>query len=468
MKQTHLPLLLDNKMQVVAVLHPIRLTVEAALSPPSSAEMVLAPDAPTVNVRDFIRIWDGFHDSAVYRVSSVTQEIGLRQTIQLEHAVMTLADDMLPSLTYSENVKTIFRRLLSYQTRIRWEAGDVDVDDDLMLSAIAPSQTIFSALTSLLDMLPQEYCLSFDQSVWPWRLNLNRLSSQVANEGRLKRNLSSVRITQDTSQLCTRVFPYGCGQGLNRISLRTLLGRDYLDSPDVRTWGVAARSFTSDQITDAQTLKSVAERYLERHSQPTATIQLQGVDLSRITGESLDAFRLGQLFRLALPDSAIFMQERIVAMRIPDVFGEPGLVTLTLANRQPALSDEIANLLRDVNVGKLSGSRMSDLIFRSRTGEGIADDNATHYFWLDEYPSLLSCQVLLSSDESNHIATLDIDGNTVPETVWRTLRFEALPYLRKNENGTVATGQHYLLFTLQDAVEYISSTITVKVVEKSA
>lgn len=467
MTQTHLPCLLDSRMQVAAILHPIRLTVEATLSPPSSAEMVLAPDAPTINVRDFIRLWDGFHEGEVYRVSSVTQEIGLRRVVQLEHAVMTLADDMLPSLTYAEDVKTIFRRLLSYQTRIRWEAGDVDVSDGLTLSAIAPSQTIFSALLSLLDMLPQEYCLSFDQSVWPWRLNLCRLSSQVTSEGRLRRNLSSVRITQDASQLCTRVFPYGCGQGLNRISLRTLLGRDYLDSPNVRTWGVASRSSTSDQITDAQTLKRVAERYLERHSQPNATIELQGVDLSRITGEALDAFRLGQLFRLALPDSAIFLQERIVAMRMPDMFTQPGLVTLTLANRQPALSDEIANLLREVSVGKLSGSRMSDLIFRSRTGEGAAEENATHYFWLDEYPTFLSCQVVLSSDAIDHISALEVDGTPVPESVWRTQRFDALPYLRKGDRD-VASGQHYLLFTLLDAVQYISTTITVKVVEKSA
>lgn len=75
-----------------------------------------------------------------------------------------------------------------------------------------------------------------------------------------------------------------------------LLGREYIDAADTKTWGIAARTFTSDQIMDADTLKRVAERYLERHSQPTATVQLQGIDLSRITGEALDTFRWGSVF----------------------------------------------------------------------------------------------------------------------------------------------------------------------------
>ena len=51
--------------------------------------------------------------------------------------------------------------------------------------------------------------------------------------------------------------------------------------------------------------------------------------------------------------------ERIVAMHIPDVFGQPGRVTLTLANRQPALSDEIADLLREVNASKITSFSVS-------------------------------------------------------------------------------------------------------------
>ena len=125
----NLPCLLDDKMKPRADLHPIRLTVDRSLQPLSMAEMVLPPEDAPVCVRDFVRLCDGFGDSEIYRVSSISEEPGLRRVVQLEHGMATLADDMLPALTYAENVQTILKRILSYQTRIRWRLGDVEADD---------------------------------------------------------------------------------------------------------------------------------------------------------------------------------------------------------------------------------------------------------------------------------------------------------------------------------------------------
>ena len=150
----NLPCLLDDKMKPRADLHPIRLTVDRSLQPLSMAEMVLPPEDAPVCVRDFVRICDGFGEDEIYRVSSISEEPGLRRVVQLEHGMATLADDMLPALTYAENVQTILKRILSYQTRIRWRLGDVEADEDLVISAIGQTQSIYAALTSLLDMLP--------------------------------------------------------------------------------------------------------------------------------------------------------------------------------------------------------------------------------------------------------------------------------------------------------------------------
>ena len=97
-----------------------------------------------------------FGDDEIYRVSSISEEPGLRRVVQLEHGMATLADDMLPALTYAENVQTILKRILSYQTRIRWRVGDIEADEGLVISAIGQTQSIYAALTSLLDMRPDE------------------------------------------------------------------------------------------------------------------------------------------------------------------------------------------------------------------------------------------------------------------------------------------------------------------------
>ena len=161
----NLPCLLDDKMKPRADLHPIRLTVDRSLQPLSMAEMVLPPEDAPVCVRDFVRLCDGFGDDEIYRVSSISEEPGLRRVVQLEHGMATLADDMLPALTYAENVQTILKRILSYQTRIRWRVGDVEADEGLVISAIGQTQSIYAALTSLLDMLPPNLCWADEAAV---------------------------------------------------------------------------------------------------------------------------------------------------------------------------------------------------------------------------------------------------------------------------------------------------------------
>ncbi len=460
---TRLPCLLNESCLDRAILHPIRLNVSRVLTGLSTAVMLLPESDPEISVRDLVRIEDGFGDAMIFRVRTVTQEVGLRRRVSLEHALATLSDDMLPSLTYADTLPNVLNTMLSYQTNIRWAVGDVD-DADLTISAIGQPQTIYAAMNDLLDMLPQELSLSFDQTQQPWRLHLRRLPTEITCEGRLTRGLSTVRITRDAGSLCTRVYPYGCGQGLDRVSLMPLLGRDYLDADTIGTWGIAARTFTSDQIMDSDTLKSVAERYLARHCTPSVTVEVKAVDLSRITGEPLDTFRLGQNCRLVLPDGTV-LTERISVLHTPDVFGMPGQVTMTLADREISLSDEIAGLLRDVSASKLIGGKLTDLVFRNRAS-GTYTSPIVHYFTLDEYPSVLSCTMAMRPDSGVTIQTIMIDGVEIAYSVWKTLTFDALPYLKRSATGAVAAGQHALLMMPTNPGGGINTVVTLKVIEK--
>ena len=158
--------------------------------------------------------------------------------------------------------------------------------------------------------------------------------------------------------------------------------------------------------------------------------------------------------------------ERIVAMHIPDVFGQPGRVTLTLANRQPALSDEIADLLREVNASKLIGGKLTELTFRNRA-TGTYTAPISHPFTLDEYPSVLSCVMRMTADNGVYIQTIMVDGTEIPYSVWgKTQSLDALPYLRRTSTGAVDSGQHSLLMMPTNPGGFVSSVITLKVIEK--
>lgn len=88
-------------------------------------------------------------------------------------------------------------------------------------------------------MLPPNLCWAFDQTKLPWKLHLRKLPEEISCEGRLTRNISTVRVTRDASRLCTRVFPYGCGQGLEPRNVDPAAGARIHRRGDTKTWGIA-------------------------------------------------------------------------------------------------------------------------------------------------------------------------------------------------------------------------------------
>ena len=342
-------------------LAPARLAFDLSLTPLSSAEMTLPDGEPDIAVRDLVELYDENGSAGVFRVSEIECRPGLTRLVRLEHGLCTLADGVFPATAFSGSAREALTALLAHQPEAIWALGDVALPDDVIVIFTCGCQNLLSALMDLLALLPDGLMLDFDQQSLPWTLHLREMSDADACEGRLSRNLTNLTMVTDGSDICTRVYPFGAGQGTERISLQPLTGQTYLDSDAVSAWGMIAHTFTAPSIFDSPTLLAVAEKYLERHSAPMVSLTATGVDLSAATGEPADCFRLGQLCRLTLPEKGVTLHERIIAIRKPDVISAPGQVTLTLSNRISDTSDEIADLLREVTASRVIGGRITDV-----------------------------------------------------------------------------------------------------------
>lgn len=462
-----LPRLLDAQGRERTRLQPARLALELHLTPPSAAEMTLAADDADLSVRDFVELYDEQGSAGIFRVEELQQQPGLNRTACLQHGVCTLSDAMVPSMTFAGSVRDCLTRLLAHQEDVRWALGDVDVPEGLTVCFVSVCEDVLTAVLRLLSLLPAEYALGFDQRVTPWLLHLRRLPEDAACEGRLSRNLSSVAITVDASDLCTRVYPFGAGQSGERVSLRPLLGCDYLESDAAALWGVVSRSFTAPAIYDAPTLRDVAQRYLDQHAAPAVSMAVTAVDLAALTGESTDAFRLGRVCRLALPDAVY--HERIVQIEKPDVYGAPGLARLTLSTRIRDTSDEIAALLSSVTADRLVGGRVEE-IAEDNYAEGTATAPVVHYFTLKDWRALLDVRVSWQLGSGVTMRELRVDGVIIPEDVWRSGEFSALAHLKQNDLGQPAPGQHYVSFYPSDGIGSLSgvhSTVTMKIIRST-
>lgn len=467
-----LPRLLDNSLQEKARLHPLHLTLDLRLDPLSTAEMVLPADDPWVSPRDLIELYDENGSIGVYRVKTTEIDVQHTVTLKLEHGFTTLQDGVIAEQGFMDTVSGTIARLLSQQPVPLWTLGTVEAPADLTIIFATDYTNLLAALETLLGMLPEGYALDFDQTVTPWRLHLRRLASLPFCEGRLTRNLHSVRYAQDGSRLCTRVYPFGAEVEEGRINLMPLLGVPYQESAHAEALGIISRTFTTDLVFDVPSLSEVAEEYLSRHRLPEITVTVDGVDLSAATGESLGAFRLGRSCRLALPEDDLLITHRIIAIHKPDVYGMPCQVTLTLSNRLKRQSEkaEIEEIVRQVTAGKLIGGQVTEFTDSNRA-HGSVTSPVVHYFTIEDWAAVLDVRISFDPDSGVSMQNIRVDSAHPPDEEWRGGSFSAMPYLKRDALGLIAQGEHWVAFSPSNGTYGqncgVDSTVTMTVIEKT-
>ena len=244
-------------------------------------------------------------------------------TARLRHGLATLADTVLPAEegTLEGPFEDVLRRLLSFQTAEEgtphWQPGEVGVTQTVALQPAGRS--ILELLYALLREFPG--CLpECDQQTEPWTLNVRRQEEGAVSEARLSRNLLGAKVTYDASDICTRV-------------LSDLLPDGYMDGEAAARRGIISREICLPPDASEAAAKAAAQRYLGSHAEPALTVVMDALALEKLTGEPSDRFRLGRRVRLSVPQLEIAAEERVIALRFPDLLAEPERVEVTLSNR---------------------------------------------------------------------------------------------------------------------------------------
>lgn len=334
------PMLLDANFNEVRRLDPASLSIQTALSPPSVADMTIKMQDETVPIRSWVRLYTVHGDAGIFRVTAADYQYDTEeQRLTLEHGICSLSDTVVPQpegdaddTELTKTASAMLSWVLAKQPTgaAHWVKGTVEATENVILDQ--DGSDLFSMLNEIMDQLP-EYDLTLDQSSYPWTVGIRQKAQTVTAEGRLSRNLGSVRITYDDSELCTRVY----ATGLNKH-----IAQSYMDADTQGTYGIISHCLYLASETKRAEAVRIAERYLYKRKEPAVSVELTAVDLSEATGEPLDAFALGKKFRLALPAYGVTVEQWITGITYSDVFGSPETVTLTLANRIADISQTAA------------------------------------------------------------------------------------------------------------------------------
>ena len=356
---TRLARVLDGDMRELRRLHPTQQSAQDRVTPLSTASLTL-PEGEHVAFGEWVEVFTKSGSAGVYRVVSASETYTGEASAELEHGICALGDAIIPGKgTISGTLSEVLSAMLGYQVVVAggaplWALGSVATNAQASFDHDSTN-----LLSAVLAVVPDGYMLTFDQSALPWRIGVSAMETMPSCEGRLSRNLRSVTVTVDEEDFCTRIY---CNM---------LPAPGYMDGPTVGTWCVKAKTITAQENVTQESLTAYITQYLEDHKNPRVSIECDAEDLSSITGENIDRMEKGRLFRLALPDYGVAMEERILSVHTGSAYDDPERVRLTLANSIRDTADTLVYIENSVNGGASSSSARGGYV-RGGGGSGIS------------------------------------------------------------------------------------------------
>ena len=326
-----LPKLLDKSGNYIRSFRPLKVSVEQSIVPLSTASIEL-PEDESLPARNYVEVFTSMGSAGIFRIRSPQNAYGEDTSVcELEHAIVEVGDYLVrEKIAEMMSPKAAMQRIFSHYRGSRWRLGNVDALGTSLIAVQINYENCLTAMISILEQVPSCY-MTFDFSTSPWTVRVAAKGSTVGAEGRLSRNVESARIIYDDSELCTRAYyevETTDASGEPSSEWRSI------DADTINTYGVVEREVPIGAGFTAQEALFAAQEYLRKHKKPRVSIEISGQDLSQITGESLDTFTIGKLFRLSLVDYDLTIEDVITGLSWNDVYGNPTEVTVNLADEE--------------------------------------------------------------------------------------------------------------------------------------
>lgn len=278
----------------------------------------------------------------LYRIIPQTLEAGDARTItvECEHVMATLMDNVLHGWHQVGNLGTytddVLRYILGRQSTENWKLGSCGFRRQFEYGW--EQESLLAALLSVPKPFDAEYRWKSDTSVYPWTISLETLDTDATPALTLRRghNLTSLRRVSDPCEICTRLYAYGAGEGVNQLSIASANGGvPYIEDADaIAKYGLIERVWVDRRYENAEVLLGVARRMLDGLAHPAETYEAECVNIT--PPEPGDRVRI-----IDGPDG-VDHTDIVTAVRIH--YGEETQVRLTLANRTEDIAQTVADL----------------------------------------------------------------------------------------------------------------------------
>ena len=307
---------------------------------------------------NFVEIFDGDERVDLFRIigEDLERSDGATRFYNCEHVLATLLNDVLFQYHqcggYGVKTADVLNYILARQTVKNWTLGDCDFVRYFEYNW--ENSTLLAALFAVPECFDGEYVWSWDTTVYPWRLSLVAPTDTLKSEIRYAKNMTSIVKTTDSSGLANRVYALGYGEGVNQLTIKSVNGGlPYVeDALSIEKYGLCSTILVDTRYEVAENLKAYATQILNELKEPYISYEIGAIDLHRLTGDSFSKFRPGEIVRVVDEADGVNLRTRIVTVSKDDAQGDPGKVTVTIANKTQDIAGSLSDLQSRALIGE--------------------------------------------------------------------------------------------------------------------
>ncbi|MFT4140209.1 MAG: phage tail spike protein [Bacillus sp. (in: firmicutes)] len=385
---------------------------------------LIDPKREEIETFDYVEIFDNGKRIGMFRIMDSVEERDAENKIisyECEHVLSTLMDSVLfgyhqrVNLTTRENIEY----LLSKQRIKHWKLGQCDFVRYFHY-AWENESTLLGPLYSIPRPFDEKYQWTWDDSSYPWTLNIVRYSPEITGELRYKKSMKGIKRTTEAKNVMTRIYPLGYGEGVNQLTIKDVNGGvPYIDAPGfIRDlYDGFDYIWVDRRFEDPQSLYDSANMMLLKSCVPKVTYEIDAVDYELIDPYKIEKYETGKLVRLYDEELGIWVDLRVMNHSKDDADGNPLAVKLTLENRVTDIGTTYADIEKRQQINEVYSQGCTTMIAYSYNDNCDPENPAVIKFFIP--------------DDLKNINTLDL--------TFETEEFRAYSRATKGGGAQVAT-----------------------------
>lgn len=307
-----------------------------------------------INAFDFLELFDNGKRIGMFRIlPKETVKSTNTITYKCEHVLATLLSDVLFRYHQLSNftTKDVIEYLLNQQETKHWKLGKCDFTRYFHYSW-EHENTILGPLFSVPKPFDEPYEWTWDDSVgnYPWTLNLVKVSNAITGEIRYRKNLKGIRKEEDPTDIITRIYPLGYGEGVNQLDITKVnpTKKEYIEAPKhiIDKYGIQKYIWVDRRFENVDALFSSGQALLNKKCIPKVSYSVESIDYELIDPYKIEKYEVGKLIRINDEELGIEVDVRLIKKSKPDVTGSPLNMSLEIGDPIEDLGTTQADLER--------------------------------------------------------------------------------------------------------------------------